>query len=286
MAGQIVSVWGPTGAPGRSTVALGIATELALRGRRVGLIDADTYGGSIAGYLELFDEIPGFLAASRLAEAEKLDAVECARLSHRVVFGQYSFTVFTGLANPARWPELTPQRVRAGLAILAERFDCLVVDVGFNLEEDEEITSDLVAPRRNQATVACLKSSDVIVAVGAADVVPLARYIHALDSLRVVVAGVDVVHVINRVRRSGALSGAAQTVRNTLRRFAGIEELVLIDEDVKAYDAASVAGVPVKIAVARSSVCKQLGVLADEVIGRAQSSSQRADEELMVPAAG
>ena len=242
MAGSIVTVWGPTGAPGRSSTAIGIATELCLQGHRVGLVDADTYGGSLAGYLELFDEIPGFLSLCRLAEVGKLDESESARLSHRVVLGRHEFTVFTGIVNPARWPELSPQKVRAGLSNLVSRFDFIIIDVGFNLEEDEEITSDLLSPRRNQATVACIKGSDFVVAVGAAEVVPLARYIHALDALKVIVAGADIVHVVNRVRRSGALSGAAQTVRNTLGRFAGIDEVFLIDEDVKACDAAAVAG--------------------------------------------
>src|SRR5690606_16570723 len=46
--GRIVTVWGPTGAPGRSTVAMGFACEAAAAGTPTLLIDADTYGGAAA----------------------------------------------------------------------------------------------------------------------------------------------------------------------------------------------------------------------------------------------
>ncbi|MGH3445825.1 MAG: AAA family ATPase, partial [Nocardioidaceae bacterium] len=40
--GRLVVVWGPTGAPGRTTVAVGLAAELAGRGETF-LVDADPY---------------------------------------------------------------------------------------------------------------------------------------------------------------------------------------------------------------------------------------------------
>ncbi|HAN70940.1 MAG TPA: hypothetical protein DCQ36_05050, partial [Actinobacteria bacterium] len=46
--GRLVAVWGPMGAPGRTTIAVGIAEALAERGARVCLIDADTYAPSVA----------------------------------------------------------------------------------------------------------------------------------------------------------------------------------------------------------------------------------------------
>jgi hypothetical protein len=53
--GRLVAVWGPTGAPGRTTVAVGIAGELALAGVPTLLADADTYGGSVAQVLGFLD---------------------------------------------------------------------------------------------------------------------------------------------------------------------------------------------------------------------------------------
>jgi hypothetical protein len=43
----LAAVWGPKGAPGRTTVAVNLAFEAAA-GREVLLVDADTYGGAVA----------------------------------------------------------------------------------------------------------------------------------------------------------------------------------------------------------------------------------------------
>lgn len=294
MRGKLVSVWGPTGAPGRTSVAVGVATELALSGRSVALVDLDVYGASIAAYLELFDESPGFLSLARIIEARaneaqpapfssvkvgsfevekgqgELDDPDVERVAHICSLGKARFTVFTGVVNPARWPELSTARVREALAYLARRYDTVVLDLGFNLEQDEEIASDLLSPRRNQATVTALRNSDVVIAVGGADVVGMARYIHALEALRVIAEEADLVYVINRIRRTGALSNAASTVRSTLKRFANLSDVYLLDEDTAAFDAANISGVPLCVSAPRSAVRKQYQELAcriDAVLG-------------------
>ena len=65
---QLLAVWGPTGAPGRTTVAINVASELAELGQSVLLIDADSYGGAIAPTLGLIDDAAGFAAACLLAK--------------------------------------------------------------------------------------------------------------------------------------------------------------------------------------------------------------------------
>ena len=47
--------------------------------------------------------------------------------------------------------------------------DFTVVDCGFCLETDEELSFDTLAPRRNGATLAVLDDADLVVAVGSAD---------------------------------------------------------------------------------------------------------------------
>ena len=62
-----MAVWGPTGAPGRTTVAVGLADEAARLGISTLLVDADVYGGVVAQVLGLLDESPGLAGAARLA---------------------------------------------------------------------------------------------------------------------------------------------------------------------------------------------------------------------------
>ena len=72
--GMVIAVWGPTGAPGRTTVAVTLAVEAALLGVETLLVDADTYGGSVAQALGLLDEAPGLAAAARAANSGRRTA--------------------------------------------------------------------------------------------------------------------------------------------------------------------------------------------------------------------
>ena len=82
--GSVVAVWGPTGAPGRTTVAVGIADEAARLGISTLLVDADVYGGVIAQVLGLLDESPGLAGAARLAGSGSLDSAAVVRLAWAV----------------------------------------------------------------------------------------------------------------------------------------------------------------------------------------------------------
>ena len=52
-AGNVIAVVSGKGAPGKTTVAIGLAAALGERGRRVVLVDADLRGGNVGAYLDL-----------------------------------------------------------------------------------------------------------------------------------------------------------------------------------------------------------------------------------------
>jgi hypothetical protein len=106
--GRVVAVWGPTGAPGRTTVAVGLADEAARLQVSTLLVDADVYGGVVAQVLGLLDESPGVAAAARQATAGTLDLAALTRLAWALA---PHLRVLTGLARADRWPELRPQAV-------------------------------------------------------------------------------------------------------------------------------------------------------------------------------
>lgn len=264
---RVVAVWGPTGAPGRTTFAIALAAELALRGQSVALVDADTYGGTIAPALGLLDEAPGFAAACRLAGAGSLSTTELDRVSQPLSadtgIAADRLRVLTGIGRPHRWPELSAERVTAALEACRSWRDVVVVDTGFNLEADEELSSDLFAPRRNAATVAALRAADEVVAIGAADPLGLARFLRTYDDLCDVAEPARVHVVINRVRSSVLGLDPGGQVRHTLDRFAGIRDAVLVDDDPSGTDAALLRAQPLPIAAPRSPMRSSVARLAD-----------------------
>jgi len=250
-ASRVLAVWGPAGAPGRTTVAITLAAELATAGRSVVLIDADPYGGTIAPALGLLDEAPGFAAACRLAGSDSLTTAELERVAQRYG-GERGFRVLTGIARASRWPELSEERVRRTLDACRSWMEYVVVDTGFSIERDEEISSDLFAPRRNAATVAALEGSDHVVAVASADPVGLARFLRAHAELVEMLEGQRLTVLANRVRASVVGLNPGGQVAQTLLRFGGIEEPVLVPHDAAGTDAALLAGTTLRDVAPRS----------------------------------
>ena len=236
--GTVIAVWGPAGSPGRTTLAIAIAAEIAAAGFTVALADVDTHSASVAPALGLMDEAPGFAAACRLAGADSLDRAELERIGQRHDAGDSSFWVLTGIGQPSRWPELSADRVLATIDECRRWVDYVVLDTASSLESDEEISSDMFAPRRNAATVTALREADHIVAVASADPVGLARFLRAHGDLADVAVTLEITVVANKVRASAIGLGPAAQVTQTLSRFGGIDDPVLVPWDQQAMDAA------------------------------------------------
>jgi MinD-like ATPase involved in chromosome partitioning or flagellar assembly len=239
-AGRLVAVWGPTGAPGRTTVAVTLAGELAVVGEEALVVDADTYGASVAQALGMLDESAGLAAAARAANQGALDLRRLAALAPRVAT---RVRVVTGLPQPRRWPELRASALEVVWQRARELATWTVVDCGFALERDEEVSFDTAAPRRNAATLSALAAADVVVAVGSADPVGLQRLVRGLHDLtEVVPPGTPTRVVVNRVRASAVGSGPEGRIVESLTRFASVGTLLLVPDDRAACDAAMLAG--------------------------------------------
>jgi MinD-like ATPase involved in chromosome partitioning or flagellar assembly len=247
--GSVVVVWGPGGAPGRTSLAIALAGELAAAGVSVALADADTHGAAVAPSLGLLDEAPGFAAACRLAGTGSLTTAELDRVASTHRGG---FRVLTGIGRPARWPELTAERVAGVMDAVRAWAGVTIVDVAASLEQDEELVSDVAAPRRNAATVEALRRADRVVAVGAADPVGLARLLRGHAELVDHVSPDRVTVVVNKLR-SGAIGlDPAGQVRSTLERFGGVAPAHLVPWDPAGFDAALLSGRSLAEAAPRS----------------------------------
>ncbi|MEE2521381.1 P-loop NTPase [Pseudarthrobacter sp. J75] len=241
--GSIIAVWGPAGAPGRTLVAANIAGELAADGKSVILVDADTYGASIAALLGLLDESAGFAQACRLADQGVLDTETMDRIAVPVATRSGTFRVLTGVTRADRWTELRPAALGIVLERAKELADVVVVDVGFCLESDEELSFDTMAPRRNGATLRCLELADTIYAVGSADPVGVPRLVRGLAELEQAVPGASPRVIFNKVRSGAVGRDPERQLRDAWERYGPASAIgAYLPWDPSAADSALLGG--------------------------------------------
>jgi MinD-like ATPase involved in chromosome partitioning or flagellar assembly len=281
-AGRLIAVWGPTGAPGRTTVAVNVAAELAALHLPTLLVDADTYGGVVAQVLGLLDEAPGIAAAARLANTGSLDLPALARLARQV--NGTALRVLTGIARPDRWPELRPSSLEVVWRVARTLAAFTVVDCAFSLERDEEIAFDTAAPRRNGATLTTLEAADAVLVIGAADPIGVQRLVRGLTDLHETVPGLHARIVLNRVRRGPVGADPERQLAAALDRFAGVDDVCFVPEDRTACDRALAAGRTLREMAPDSPARKALALLAEQLAGELSGELARHSGGRLVPA--
>ena len=241
--GRIIAVWGPAGAPGRTLVAANIAGELAAEGHSVLLVDADSYGASVAALLGLLDEAAGLAQACRLADQGLLDADALLRIATTVPTKAGALRVLTGITRADRWTELRAAALTLVLERAREIADVTVVDTGFCLEADDEVGFDSGAPRRNAATLRSLELADTVFAVGAADSIGVPRLVRGLAELRAAVPQAAPQVVLNKVRTSAVGRSPERQLRAAWERYGPSAPLsAFLPSDPAASDAALLSG--------------------------------------------
>src|SRR4051794_23114913 len=260
--GRVIAVHGPAGAPGRTTLAIGLAAEHAQRGHPSVLVDADPHGGAVAQHLGVLDEVSGLLAAARLVNAGSLETESFARC-RRVVSDH--FEVLTGLPRPDRWVEARPGVLDAVLDRAAEVGD-VVVDTGFSLEDDADLGPPL---SRNQLTLDAVATADEVVVVGSAEPTGLARLARTLVELRdSTPAPVRV--VVNRMRDS--LGWSRRDIVGMVEGYVRATGVHFLPEDRATTDKALVAGKSV-VELGDSALRKALAEVHDAVFASRSAQS-------------
>ena len=178
--------------------------------------------------------------------------------------------MLTGIPKAERWPELRAAALEHVLTLTRRLGRFTVIDCGFSLEDDEELSYDTLAPRRNAATLTSLTVADQVLAVGAGDPIGLQRLVRGLQELGTVASPSPTV-VINRVRASAVGPRPERRIREALTRFAGIDELRFIPDDPATLDDALLTGRSLAEAAPDSQVRQSLLALASEVSGVAAS---------------
>ena len=246
--GRLVAVWGPTGAPGRSSVALSLAAALAARGTDTILVDADVEGGAQAQAVGLIDDVSGLVAAVRSAH---LGHPEAAATEHTQNIAP-ELRLLTGLPRSDMADQIRSAGYAAVVSALLADAEVVVVDCGFSLDTDRG--------GRGQVTVDTLLRADEIVVVGRVDPLGLTRLVRALHDLASVAPGRSPHVLVNHARRS--LGWSRQEIDSTLQRLTGVAPHAHLPWDQLAWDEAVIAGRTPREAAPSSPFVAQMEAVA------------------------
>ena len=258
--GRLAVVWGPHGAPGRTTVAASLAHGLARAGGSV-LVDADVEAPSLVQVLGLPEDSSSLATAARLASHSRLDTESLVGLL--VPVGP-DHSLLSGLGRSGRWRELPPSPMADVWAGCREVAAWTVVDIAGGPLEDE-VDDYTLEPGRDALAASLVRSADVVVIVGAADPVGVRRLLQLVaqfDEGERPAGRIEV--VVNRVRASAAGPSPERAVREALARFGGLEEVTLLPEDPVA-DQCLLAGCSVLDGAPGSALGRALAVLVDRI---------------------
>jgi len=251
---EVIALVSGKGAPGTTTVAIGLAAAIGAKGRSVLLIDGDLRGGSIGPYLDL-DPRRG-LSGLSVGPIDRL-----AGVLDELQDGP-GFSVLTGIERPEAQERLKPDRIAGTVSALQERFDVILIDAGETLSG---VTSAVGA--------AFLRPAERILLVTTADLLGLWN---ARASLRFVTESLGippeaVSAVVNR------RNGGDQYGGHEVERALGIRVAAAIPEDPRAARRARADQTP--ITVAGGKAARVIAELASRLTGAADIEERPAAEE-------
>lgn len=261
--GTVIAVWGPKGAPGRSSLAVELAAELAATEPRTALVDADTYGGDVAQMLGIDESLPTIVWASQVAARGDRDAARLVEGLRRA--GPDGPVLVPGVARSDLWRDVGEFAWRALLETLREAFARVVVDTGFCIEDDS--TTYSIGEGRNAAARETLRSADSVVAVCRCDPVGLKTFLWSYGALTELVEEDRIYVVANRVA-----TGEEAPVADLLRRHASKRPVAYVPDDPALFRAAVMKGVAARSVAPGSGVARSIRALAPALGGRPRPS--------------
>lgn len=222
---RVIAVTGPPGGAGRTEVAIGLASGLAAAGRGAVLVDADDVAPSVAQRLGLALH-PNLRAATDVLEHWHGQLADCLQ-----PVGGAGVEVLVGLTSGRDSSELRPSTVLDLLRELADDGREVVVDLGCRLEEVGGLVTTHSRYALHRMVVA---DADLVVAVGAATPVGLARLLEWVAAVRAL-SSAPLAIAFNRVP-TGSFRRAE--LEDELHRSFVPHHLGFLPEDRRVRDAA------------------------------------------------
>ena len=225
--GSVVAVWGPSGAPGRTTIAITVAMLLAKSRQRVVLIDADAGAPSIAPLLGLSVTSSGLQAACRMARAQRPEAAAVVAKAEPFSTQHFSFPVLTGVTGQAQSAGIDVLAWETVLDVLVEAGYVVVVDVASPLaQRSGEVVGGPSVPGIARTV---LEKSAHVISLLTPHPISVVRWLRDQSLVDELATGAEIQVVINGV--SPQDKKTVEKTRHALWEFGGITHTTLLPED-------------------------------------------------------
>jgi len=269
--GRVVTVWGPTGGPGRSTLAAALAGVFAPAARVV-LVDTDRNRGALGPLL-------GVAGGGNVVSAATVPPPPGQPCRPRDLRAHpVGFALIRGVPGPAQEVALDPADLAGLLTRLRAHYDLVLVDVGTALPPRE--FGDL--------HLAALRAADLVLAVGAlthtglSDLTLQARVLaerldmQGFDAGTGASAGTDspVWCVLNKGHGSLLRGGPTRIATET-----GLPVTMALPLDTRNVVAAEEARLPLTVARPRSPAAQLIAGLAVRLRRALADRPARGDDE-------
>ena len=247
-----ISVWGPGGSPGRSTVAINLADSFARMGYSALLVDADLFNPSLA--LMLGTPLSGHTLSTLFAELNRQSLKELS--DYVAETGVRRLSLLPGISNQARASEIRVELFAPFLAATTA-YDFVVFDVAGELRGSgskvdlERVTRFLV------------RESHLVIAVGDSSILGIDRLSRQASDLRKLRLDRPFRIVLNRVdpRRDSSAQATEIFERLTKERVAST-----LPFDRKTLSAALELGCPASVIRQRGEFSKAMLAFATSLV--------------------
>ena len=228
----LISIWGNSGAPGRTSVAINTAYCLAKTNRPTLLIDLDAVAPSIASSLSIVSEIPGISSVIHDAMYGKLSKLN---FDKNIVEVSSNLHVITGISNAKRWLELRTTGLIEVLKYASQNYAHIVCDLSPVLPDQiDKDKYDQGIFKRFDHIPKILELSSHIVYVMQANPLSLIRCNENLEILREF-NSLDPFIVLNRVNAVYLGRKYENLVNDILLRWTKIDHIIKIEEDIELF---------------------------------------------------
>ena len=225
--GGVITVWGPAGAPGRTTVAINTAAFIAAAHQPAVLIDADLTAPSIAAFLGLEATSSGVVAACRVASTPAPDSAGVLARAETYRTPQFSFPVLTGVTGNPHYAGVDVLAWERVLDVLVAGGYWVVVDVASGLSKQP---GDVVGGLSlNGVARSAVERSHQLIGVLKPDPVSVVRWVREHSQVVELAPDVPLRVVINGV--SPHHTKALEHTKEALWEFAGVTDTAVLPLD-------------------------------------------------------